>query len=104
MFHMKANSDCLIQSILILQRKGHFIFETTLVFFFFLNWNVFGNFCFNELTISSAGAKIQCSYICLYGEAPPERGIFFRPQEYERVTISLVEVYTKGREICHFGL
>ena len=57
MFHLKANSDCLIQSILILQRKGHFIFETTLVVVVvFLNWNVFGNFCFNELTISSAGA------------------------------------------------
>ena len=59
MFHLKANSDCLIQSILILQRKGHFIFETTLVVVVvvvFLYWHVFGNFCFNELTISSAGA------------------------------------------------
>ena len=32
----------------------------------------------------------------LYGEAPPERGTFFRLQVYERVRISLVEVY--GRE------
>ena len=28
-----------------------------------------------------------------YGEAPPERGTFFRLQVYERVGISLVEVY-----------
>ena len=31
--------------------------------------------------------------MCLYGEAPPERGIFFRLQVYERVRILLVEVY-----------
>ena len=31
----------------------------------------------------------------LYGEAPPERGIFFRLQVYERVGISLVEVYKR---------
>ena len=37
------------------------------------------------------------------GEAPPERGIIFTLQVYERVGISLVEVY-KGREICHLGL
>ena len=34
-------------------------------------------------------------YDGLYGEAPPERGIFFRPQVYERVGISLVEVYKR---------
>ena len=35
-------------------------------------------------------------YIMLaYGEAPSERGIFFRPQVYERVGISLVEVYKR---------
>ena len=28
-----------------------------------------------------------------HGEAPPERGTFFRLQVYERVGISLVEVY-----------
>ena len=32
------------------------------------------------------------SYDGLYGEAPPERGIFIR---YERVGISLVEVYKR---------
>ena len=31
----------------------------------------------------------------LYGEAPPERGTFFRLQVYERVGISLVEVYQR---------
>ena len=29
------------------------------------------------------------------GEAPPERGIFFRLQVYERVGILLVEVFTR---------
>ena len=32
-------------------------------------------------------------YNGLYGEAPPERGTFFRPQVYKRVGILLVEVY-----------
>ena len=31
-------------------------------------------------------------YDGLYGEAPPERGTFFRPQVYERVGILLVDV------------
>ena len=30
-----------------------------------------------------------------YGEAPPERGIFFRLQVHERVGISLLEVYKR---------
>ena len=34
-------------------------------------------------------------YDGLYGEAPPERGIFFGPQVYRRVGISLVEVYKR---------
>ena len=29
----------------------------------------------------------------LYGEVPPKRSTFFRPQVYERVGILLVEVY-----------
>ena len=40
----------------------------------------------------------------LYGEAPPERGSFFRRQVYERGGIWLVEVYERvGRsvlEVC----
>ena len=35
------------------------------------------------------------SYDGLYGKAPPERGIFFRLQVYERVGISLIEVDKK---------
>ena len=34
-------------------------------------------------------------YNGLYGEAPPERGIFFRLQVYKRVGILLVEVYQR---------
>ena len=34
-------------------------------------------------------------YNGLYGETLPERGVFFRPQVYERVGISLVEVYER---------
>ena len=30
-----------------------------------------------------------------YGEAPPERGTFFRLQVYKRVEISLVELYER---------
>ena len=40
----------------------------------------------------------------LCGEAPPERGICFRLQVYERVGISFLEVYGNDREIFHFGL
>ena len=32
-------------------------------------------------------------YDCLYREAPCERGVFFSHQVYERVGISLVDVY-----------
>ena len=35
------------------------------------------------------------SYNGLYGEALPERGTFFMLQVYERVGISLVEVYER---------
>ena len=42
-------------------------------------------------------------YNGLYGEAPPERGTFFRLQVYERVGILLVEE-RKGGEICYLGL
>ena len=34
-------------------------------------------------------------YNGLYGEAPPERGSFFRLQIYERVGIPFVKVYCK---------
>ena len=35
-------------------------------------------------------------YDGLYGEAPPERSIFFRLQVYERAGISLDEVYKRA--------
>ena len=35
------------------------------------------------------------SYNGLYGEAPPERGTFFRLQVYKRVGISQVQVYER---------
>ena len=38
------------------------------------------------------------SYNGLYGEAPPERGTFFRHQVYERVRFLLVEVYERVGE------
>ena len=85
MFHLKANSDCLIKSIVILQHKGHFIFETTIVFFFKLN--VFGNFVLMKGQYHLPGSKYNVHYICLYGKAPSERGIFFRPQVEKRVGI-----------------
>ena len=36
------------------------------------------------------------TYDGLYREAPPERGIFFRLQVYERVGILLIEVYKRA--------
>ena len=49
-----------------------------------------------------AGAVIFCNG--LYGEAPPERGTFFRLQVYERVGISLVGVYErKGKSAISVG-
>ena len=44
------------------------------------------------------------SYNGLHGDAPPERGTFFRLEVYERVGISRVEVYKKGRENCHLSI
>ena len=39
-------------------------------------------------------------YNGLYGEAPPERGTFFRLQAYKKVGISQVEVYKRvGKSI-----
>ena len=37
-------------------------------------------------------------YNGLYGEAPPERGTFFRLQVYKKVGISRVEVYERVRK------
>ena len=42
--------------------------------------------------------------MALYKEAAPERGASFGLQVYERVGISLVEVYEREAKICHFSL
>ena len=54
----------------------------------------FNKFCSTELSFKDH-ALGGTSYNGLYGEAPPERGTFFRFQVYERVGISLVEVYKR---------
>ena len=41
------------------------------------------------------GGGRDTAYNGLYGEAPPERGTFFRLQVYKRVGISQVEVYKR---------
>ena len=44
-------------------------------------------------------------YNGLYGKTPPERGIFFRFQVYEREGISLVEVNERvGKSVYIFDL
>ena len=54
---------------------------------------------------SGGGVLHTMPYRDIYGEAPPERGIFFRLQVYERVGILLVEVYKRaGKSGCHLGL
>ena len=42
-------------------------------------------------------------YDGLYGEAPPDRYIFFRRHVYERVGILLVEVYERVGKSVIFG-
>ena len=51
------------------------------------------------------GGLLPSFYNGLYGKTPPERGIFFRLQVYEREGISLVEVYERvGTSVCIFDL
>ena len=50
-----------------------------------------------------AGGGGGIPYDGLYREAPPERGIFFRLQVYQRVGISLIEVHKKVGK-CRLGL
>ena len=49
----------------------------------------------HRLCLLRSGARGGTPYNGLYGEAPPERGTFFRLQVYERVGISQVEVYKR---------
>lgn len=63
--------------------------------------NPFGKFYCHPLhdyDVKTQGRGSTCSspYDGLYGVAPSERGTFFWVQVYERMEISLVEVY--GRE------
>ena len=55
--------------------------------------------CGDRLDYPGGGYPLY-SYNSLYGEAPPERGTFFRLQVYKRVGISQVEVY-EGVGKCH---
>ena len=51
------------------------------------------------------GGLLPSFYNGLYGKTPPERGIFFRLQVYEREGILLVEVYERvGTSVCIFDL
>ena len=51
------------------------------------------------------GGVLPSFYNGLYGKTPPERGIFFRLQVYEREGISLVEVYERvGKSVYIFDL
>ena len=47
----------------------------------------------NQNRLKYPGGGGGTPYDGLYGEALPQRGMFFRLQVYERVGISLVEVY-----------
>ena len=49
----------------------------------------------NTFFAISRGGGGGTPYNGLYGEAPPERGTFFRLQVYERVGILLVVVYER---------
>ena len=48
-----------------------------------------------DLRYNPGGVLHTMPYRDLYGKAPPERGIFFRLQVYERGGISLVDVYKR---------
>ena len=49
----------------------------------------------HKISSQVSGGGGSTPYDGLYGEAPPERGIFFRPRVYERVRNSLLEVYKR---------
>ena len=58
---------------------------------------------FSEKT--TGGRVLPSFYNGLYGKTPPERGIFFRLQVYEREGISLVEVNERvGKSVYIFDL
>ena len=51
-----------------------------------------------SLVLGGGGGGGGTLYDGLYGEAPPNTGIFFRLEVYERVEISLAEVYEMVRK------
>ena len=50
--------------------------------------------CSDTMAVAQGGGG-GTPYNGLYGEAPPERGTFFRLQVYKRVGISQVKVYER---------
>ena len=58
---------------------------------------------FRQLRRPPPGGVGVTPYNGLYGEASPERGTIFRLQVYERVRISLVEVFERVGKSAHFG-
>ena len=56
---------------------------------------LFLRFSFLSYMYQHPGGGGGTPYNGLYGEAPPERGTFFRLQVYKRVGISQVEVYKR---------
>ena len=55
-----------------------------------INWH-----CITGLIVIKTNVVGGTPHNSVYGEAPPERGTFFRPQVYEMVSISMVEVYER---------
>ena len=54
---------------------------------------------------NTGGGVLPIFYNGLYGKTPPERGIFFRLQVYEREGISLVEVNERvGKSVYIFDV
>ena len=78
--------------------SSHQIVSSILYYADFLFVHVYNNSHFPEkytrIFVHGPGGG-GTPYNGLYGEAPPERGTFFRLQVYERVGISQVEVYKR---------
>ena len=60
---------------------------------------------FQKKPLGDGVGVLPSFYNGLYGKTPPERGIFFRLQVYEREEISLVEVNERvGKSVYIFDL
>ena len=60
----------------------------------FVRWRYYLQTIFAEVKQDPGGTP----YNGLYGEAPPERGTFFRLQVHKRVGISLVVIYGRAEK------